>query len=42
MASEHRAGDPGEKQYLEFKKRFNEKWYALATYDVADHVRRRA
>jgi branched-chain amino acid transport system substrate-binding protein len=26
------AGYPGEQQYLEFKKKFNEEWYALATH----------
>jgi len=35
---------PGEKQYLEFKKRFNEEWYALATYTsltmLADAMKR--
>ena len=35
---------PGEQQYTEFKKKFNEEWYALATYTsltmVADAMKR--
>ncbi|HET9024221.1 MAG TPA: branched-chain amino acid ABC transporter substrate-binding protein [Burkholderiaceae bacterium] len=35
---------PGEQQYIEFKKKFNEEWYALATYTsltmLADAMKR--
>jgi branched-chain amino acid transport system substrate-binding protein len=38
------AGYPGEQQYTEFKKKFNEEWYALATYTsltmLADAMKR--
>jgi branched-chain amino acid transport system substrate-binding protein len=38
------AGYPGEQQYLEFKKKFNEEWYALATHTsltmLADAMKR--
>jgi len=37
-------GYPGEQQYLEFKKKFNEEWYALATHTsltmLADAMKR--